>query len=266
MSIEDKGLSIHILIAAYDSPGSDVAGRSADKFKAFVRTQNPQSTTALIGSKLTRKAFKSKYAAALTNLAEPNTRVVVCMVGHGSQFADHDGDESDGWDEGFLTANGVLKDDELTDMLNRVAVHSTSLLILVSDHCSSGTMLDKQRSRPGKNWVNIASSQPKEDSFEVREGTAMLCSLLKYLRAFPGVTVGQLLRGFPAHMRDDMKQMADPVLQWIPDEQHPCISLSSDSVRSMPLLHHPSTQQALCNQRASRHHLISSSSKRGPAG
>jgi hypothetical protein len=73
------------------------------------------------------------------------------------------------------------------------------LFVLVSDNCSSGTMID-----PGcrGNWVNIASSQAWQDSLTSGDGNVMSCVLLEYLAGCTPnhPTVAELASGFPAYM------------------------------------------------------------------
>ena len=119
-------------------------------------------------------------------------------------------------------------DDALTDALNAQDAHPSSLLVLISDHCSSGTMLDRERTAAGRHWLNIASSMPNEDSLASGDGNAMLCALLDFFGDLVDMDdrrVDELAREFPPFMAKS----------WVGGLQHPCVTWSDDDVAGMRL-------------------------------
>lgn len=200
---------MHFLIAAKDYWGTATAVHTANMYKELAQSMGANTKT-LLGNELTASAFVAEYKAALQALEEPNSRVIAVTIGHGNQFADKNGDEEDGRDEGWQLPDGTILDDTFTELASSVQCHDTALLVLVSDHCSSGTMIDP---RCTGNWVNIASSQPWQDSLASGDGNVMSCCLLEYLKG-KNPTVVELAKDFPGFMASS----------WVGDLQTPLVS------------------------------------------
>ena len=158
-------------------------------------------------------------------LQEPFTVGYIVMVGHGNQIPDANGDEQDGLDEVYQAPDGTISDDEMTQLAN--SIHDDSLLVLVSDHCSSGTMLDSSDSCT-KSWVNIASSLPYEDSYTSGDGNVMTGCLLEVLKKHDleqGITVDDLDKCLVEEMKNS----------FIGELQHSMVSVSRTMVRDMKI-------------------------------
>ncbi|MCA9546710.1 MAG: caspase family protein [Myxococcales bacterium] len=101
------------------------------------------------------QATRQGILAALDRLAadaEPGAQVVVHFSGHGSQVADANGDEADGWDESLLAVDqrggpdgGDLLDETLGARIAAVAEKGAQVTVIL-DACHSGTGL---RTGPG---------------------------------------------------------------------------------------------------------------------
>lgn len=204
-------MGTHFLVAAKDYWGTTAAVKTANMYVELARALGG-SCVSLLGDGLTVARFLEAYRAVLGNLKEPGSRVIVVTIGHGNQFADADGDEADGKDEGWQLPDGVVLDDTFTRMAAEAPCAEGSLFVLVSDHCSSGTMIDPSCG-PGGSWANIASSQPWQDSLASGEGNVMSCMLLEYLRS-KTPTIEQLSTEFPAYMASS----------WVGDLQIPLVT------------------------------------------
>jgi hypothetical protein len=121
----------------------------------------------LVGSQVNRQNAISSLKRAAGYLEHPNRRVLLYYNGHGDQQRDRNNDEDDGKDEYWkLMGGGVVLDDELSAMFG--GIHESSYLWIISDNCSSGTMLDRQlNDRP---WILLSSCQDHQDSLASSEG------------------------------------------------------------------------------------------------
>jgi hypothetical protein len=104
-------------------------------------------------------AFKAELENALHSIKQHlinNDLVIIYFSGHGSQIADDNGDERDGWDEALVTydikgksnddvkATDILRDDRFTALVNALP---TDKILTVMDTCfSSGMYLKKSSS------------------------------------------------------------------------------------------------------------------------
>lgn len=202
------------LIAAKDYWGTTMAVHTANMYNTLANSMNADARL-LIGNDLTVAGFLSEYKRALEVLKEPDSRAIIVTIGHGNQFADQNGDEEDGKDEGWQLPDGTILDDTLTGLVT--CCHPSSMLVLISDHCSSGTMLD--RSCIG-NWANIASSQSWQDSLASGDGNVMSCCLLDYLKD-TNPTMEELASGLTQHMASS----------WVGELQTPCISMGGNAAK-----------------------------------
>ena len=103
------------------------------------------------GATPTRKAVLAALAAE-RDRAQPGDFLYLHLSGHGSQQQDQNGDETDGLDEVFLTADaraaapgasvfsGVLVDDEIGQAVDAIRARGTNVW-LVMDSCHSGSGL-----------------------------------------------------------------------------------------------------------------------------
>lgn len=103
---------------------------------------------------------------------------VVYMAGHGTQIADRSGDESDGRDEAWQTSDRrVISDDELTKVFK--AVHPMARLVVVSDTCHSGTMLDDTGT--ARKWVSIGAARDHQSALQCGDGSVLTMHLIDLL-------------------------------------------------------------------------------------
>lgn len=208
-------MSTHCLLAAKDYWGTVRGVHTALMFKNFLlqhQIAQKDNIRELLNDALTTTSFIYEYRKILEKLSEENTTVIVVMIGHGNQFADIDGDEDDGKDEGYHLPDGVVLDDHLTSILIGTSSHPSSKLVLISDHCSSGTMLDVKNCT-SKRWVTIASSLPHEDSLATGDGNVMLCSLMNFLKVqdnLKRVTVMETKLGLEKEMFDNWGELQHP--------------------------------------------------------
>lgn len=91
----------------------------------------------LLDSQGTRANILNKLGA-LVNAAGADEVIVFTYSGHGTSVYDTDGDEGDGYDEALYVYDGVLKDDELREIIS--GMDPDASLIVVSDSCYSGTV------------------------------------------------------------------------------------------------------------------------------
>ena len=97
--------------------------------------------------------------------------LLIFYGGHGNQVRDIDGDESDGLDECWvLQGGGIILDDVLTDMLAGAPPSAT--FVVVSDSCSSGTMIDSCRwkNKQQARWAAFSSCRDNQDALSSSEG------------------------------------------------------------------------------------------------
>ena len=95
-------------------------------------------------------------------------------------------------DEIYQLPDGNLIDDEITDILTN-AVKNKQLTIssqnyikpfvfLISDHCSSGSMIDNLPNKDDVfNWITIGSSLDNQDSLMTGDGNVMTINFLNLL-------------------------------------------------------------------------------------
>jgi hypothetical protein len=134
-----------------------------------------------------RAATLAALGACAAHVRQPGRRALVYYYGHGEQVRDANGDEADGRDEVWATQR--VTDDELSRLFGDV--HATSRLFVVSDACSSGTMIDRQLN--GRPWATISSAADPQDALATSDGGAFtVWGLLPALRALRNPTPRQL--------------------------------------------------------------------------
>jgi hypothetical protein len=161
----------------------------------------PTQITHLIGNNVTVSSVKNTiYNFVYDSLANRhyNPILYIYMNGHGNQTIDANGDEIknnleetqyetqiDDKDELYQLPDGNLLDDDLTDIINSAVFYSNSierpLIVLISDHCSSGSMLDKLHINYF-DWISIGSSTDTEDAYITGDGNVMTMNLLNMLK------------------------------------------------------------------------------------
>lgn len=122
----------------------------------------------------------------------------IYINGHGNQIYDNNNDEiqdilheetvKDSLDEIYDLPDGRIIDDEITeilinavqDKLNKNKQRYKPFICLISDHCSSGSMIDNVLQNIF-NWISIGSSLDNEDSLMTGDGNVMTNNLLNVL-------------------------------------------------------------------------------------
>ena len=139
-----KGISLHIGInnvspnyyANYINPLSGCVN-DMESMEQLAKAQD-FSTSTLKNEQATRENilnFLSKAAAD----SEVGDIVLISYAGHGAPIRDDDfNEETDGWDEAWVTYDGFLLDDELYTAFKEF--QEGVRVLLVSDSCHSGTM------------------------------------------------------------------------------------------------------------------------------
>ena len=134
------------------SPKSNLKGppndiRMMDEFLTNQWGFEDRDIGILLNDQATKKGIMNAITNWLPRVTEPGDRVVIYYSGHGTQVPDKNGDEKDGKDEAWVTAdlrkggkmraNQMVRDDELAVAFKGLADRE---LILISDSCHSGTM------------------------------------------------------------------------------------------------------------------------------
>jgi len=177
------------------STSESTALRFTDRFKNFAGINDMNVTTLFNGgvtvSNVKDTIYKSVKAALSLDVEKP--RLYIYMNGHGNQIIDTNGDEwvsvyngetsIDAMDEVYQLPDGNVVDDDITDTINRAVIdcggNKRLMVILISDHCSSGSMIDKVDVK--YDWVTIGSSLDNQDSYVTRDGNVMTNMLLSVL-------------------------------------------------------------------------------------
>lgn len=140
---------------------------------AAASSSRPLHVTRLTSSHEVTKArvLSSLFTAAAA--AKSGAKVVVFYNGHGDRRRDAGGgDEADGFDEFWrLCGDGTtLVDDEITAAVAGAgSAGSTGMFTLISDSCSSGTMIDDD-GKPRCPWASIGSCTDAESAFASSDG------------------------------------------------------------------------------------------------
>lgn len=153
----------------------------------------------LIGDEVTINKVKDTiYRFVIESLLDnPNEpRLFIYINGHGNQTVDSNGDEMrsnidinetyiDNLDELYQLPDGNLLDDDLTSIIDQAILHSNVVnrpcVCLISDHCSSGSMIDK--TQRFFDWISIGSSLDNQDSFVNGDGNIMTYCLINVLKS-----------------------------------------------------------------------------------
>lgn len=170
----------------------------------FSRLMNisPENITHLIGNSVTLSCVKETISNYIIKSMSKNLFQPIFYIyinGHGNQTYDSNGDEIkselfpsetyiDSMDELYQLPDGNLIDDELTKLMDESVYYGITnngncmdrpLIILISDHCSSGSMIDKTSMY--FDWISFGSSLDNQDSYITGDGNVMTINLLQIL-------------------------------------------------------------------------------------
>ena len=115
-------------------------------------------TTTLVNSEATREAILA-YLKDMAFKTEPGDILLITYAGHGAPIPDTDEngsvkDETDGFDESWVTYSGFLLDDELYAAY--AGFKEGVRILVVSDSCHSGTML---RAMISSSWMETMEAE-----------------------------------------------------------------------------------------------------------
>lgn len=132
----------------------NVKGKFDDEFPDF-SIDRVANTLATVGS------FKKKLGYEI-DILRPNSGdiLLVHYSGHGTYVKDRNGDEADGYDEALYLYDGVLIDDDIREILDKIPEGVT--VVLMFDSCFSGTITKSLVSRPEKIRFVQTENQSKE--------------------------------------------------------------------------------------------------------
>ncbi len=98
----------------------------------------------LVDSQATGSNFREAFKKALVGRAAQGAVLVIYFAGHGTQIPDDNDDEPDRFDEALMlvdarqTPEGLLRDDELNDLLES-ARKASGNIVMIMDACTSGS-------------------------------------------------------------------------------------------------------------------------------
>lgn len=129
-----------VCVGINNYPGStnDLKGCVNDaKDWANLLTLNGFETKIILDSQATRANLLNEFENLITR-AEPDDVIVFTYSGHGTNVIDVSGDEPDGYDEALYVYDGIILDDTLRAVIQKLktGVH----LVVISDSCFSGTV------------------------------------------------------------------------------------------------------------------------------
>lgn len=139
-----------------------------DSFKEMF----PDFSVERISNSLATTGKFKKVLSDEVDLLVPNSGdiLVVHYSGHGTYVKDRDGDESDGYDEALYLYDGVLIDDDIRDILDKIPEGVT--VVLMFDCCYSGTITKSLVDRPEKTRF-VQTENTSKEVMKVRSRVAV---------------------------------------------------------------------------------------------
>lgn len=211
----------YLLVISRDYWGTisseSTALRFMDKFRVCAGIVE-KNVMKLFGNEVTVSNVKKVISNAVKNalgLDVKRPRLYIYMNGHGNQVGDVNGDERNGicngeslideMDEVYQLPDGNVLDDDITEVINCAVKESGCddkklMVILISDHCSSGSMIDKVNVE--FDWVSIGSSMDNQDSYVTGDGNVMTNVLLDVLCDIKGCVVLECYRRLDKGIRE----------------------------------------------------------------
>lgn len=190
----------NLLVISKNYWGANTSEKSAhdflNKFVEIIHIKK-SNCVSMIGEDVNVNSVKNILYNTVFNILKNNTFnqiLYIYMNGHGNQVYDTNEDEKspieegetikDNMDEIYQLPDGIILDDEITDIIEKAVKDSCGenrlTIVLISDHCSSGSMIDKKLT--SYDWVTIGSSFDNQDSYITGDGNVMTNNLLNVLQ------------------------------------------------------------------------------------
>lgn len=240
--------SKYLLVISKDYWGTQTSEKIATDFSKQLATQihiPDNHITHLIGNNVSLQKVKDTIysfinTSLLDNPHEP--KLYIYINGHGNQTIDANGDEVtqvvdsnetniDGQDELYQLPDGNLIDDELTGIIDNAVLHSSAFsrpfVCIISDHCSSGSMIDKTQMY--YDWISIGSSLDNQDSFVSGDGNVMTYCLMNVLEANKDILSEMTALNLFTFLNNEMKS------SFIGELQSPTFHISHSSMMNIKL-------------------------------
>lgn len=147
-SAEDRALVVGIDTYAHPRVGATPGSVADAQAMADLARRRfgfaPESVRVLLDGQASSDAIRRSFQEWLIAGTRPGDRVFFSYAGHGSQLADDDRDEADGYDETLApfdvdptTGSGMIRDDEFDRFIRDLQGRR---VVLVFDSCHSGTI------------------------------------------------------------------------------------------------------------------------------
>lgn len=208
------------LVIARDYWGTNKGEETGLRYYEFLRSHiGVNSVDLLLGNDVCVATVKSAITQFIDELTTNDCFGYLYIVGHGNQVIDSSRSEDDECDEIYQLPDGFISDDWFTQQAMRVT-RTKSMLIMISDHCRSGSMIDNSLDTNSR-WVSIGSSLDNEDSFASGDGNVMTDCLINYL----GNLSGDYIHGMTARkLAEILPQLM--AATFIGELQHPVVRAS----------------------------------------
>lgn len=208
----------YLLVISKNYWGANKSEETADKFlnifSNYLEIQKENIHT-LLNSDVNVFSVKKKLYDFInlnySNNSDDDCKFYIYINGHGNQINDNNNDENisiipeesikDNLDEIYQLPDGNIVDDDITNILKSAIKDSKykkckPFILLISDHCSSGSMIDNIKNEEDNvfNWISIGSSLDNQDSLMTGDGNVMtinflnLLSKLKNINALKNIT------------------------------------------------------------------------------
>ena len=137
---DDGGWALVVGISEYENfpPLEDGVSRAERMRRVFQTTWGvpEDNTRTLFNDEATREAIRESLVEWLPSVVSEGDQVLVFLSGYGSQIEDISGDEDDGLDEGFCTADALsdsyerdILDDSLSYWLDQLPTERVTLIM-----------------------------------------------------------------------------------------------------------------------------------------
>lgn len=165
----NKGLSLHIGVNAVDRHSFGEAHyralrcckRDAAAMRGIAVRNGFDAADPLIDRAATFDAVESGIRDAAGRLAAGDT-FLLTYSGHGAQLLRGDAATDEGYDEGLVLSDGIMKDDYINTLLRLFP--EKSCVIFVCDACHSRTMFEYARSKRGRRRIPLPTPQNPSDA------------------------------------------------------------------------------------------------------